>query len=186
MVRGIWEIYNECPVRQGRLFWHYGKDLEAVRKVSATFLDSSIFIGAFDADKLVGFIKLTFDETGVQAGIMHIISLLRYRDKSPTNGLLARAVRSCTDRGVSYLVYANWIYGKRSESSLRDFKERNAFRRMDVPRYYVPLTSWGSIAFSMRLHHKLSERVPEPVAAKLRDLRSACYQRRFRLRPETL
>lgn len=186
LVRGIWEIYNECPVRQGRLFWHYGKSLEAVREVSATFLNSSVFIGAFDADKLVGFIKLTFDETGTQAGIMHIISLLQYRDKAPTNALLAHAVRSCADRGVSHLVYANWIYGKRVQSSLRDFKERNGFGRVDVPRYYVPITRWGSAAFAMRLHHKLAERVPEPVAAKLRDLRSAWYQRRFHLRPETL
>ena len=26
LVRGIREIYNECPIRQGRPFWHYGKD----------------------------------------------------------------------------------------------------------------------------------------------------------------
>jgi hypothetical protein len=32
LVRGIWEIYNECPVRQGRPFTHYGKDVETVRK----------------------------------------------------------------------------------------------------------------------------------------------------------
>jgi hypothetical protein len=186
LVRGIWEIYNECPVRQGRLFWHYGKSLEAVRKVSATFLDSSVFIGAFDADKLVGFIKLTFDEAGTQAGIMHIISLLQYRDKAPTNALLAHAVRSCADRGVSHLVYANWIYGKRVQSSLRDFKERNGFGRVDVPRYYVPITRWGSVAFTMRLHHKLAERVPEAVAARLRELRSAWYQHKFQLKAETL
>lgn len=39
LVKGIWEIYNECPVRQGRPFPHYGKDIEAVRAMSATFLD---------------------------------------------------------------------------------------------------------------------------------------------------
>jgi hypothetical protein len=186
LVRGICEIYNECPVRQGRLFWHYGKSLEAVRKVSATFLDSSVFIGAFDAGKLVGFIKLTFDQAGTQAGIMHIISLLEYRDKAPTNALVAHAVRSCADRGVSRLVYANWIYGKRVQSGLRDFKERNGFGRVDVPRYYVPITRWGSVAFTMRLHHKLAERVPEAVAARLRELRSAWYQHKFQLKAETL
>jgi hypothetical protein len=46
LVKGIREIYNECPVRQGRPFPHYGKDIEAVRQMSGTFLDSSIFIGA--------------------------------------------------------------------------------------------------------------------------------------------
>ena len=75
LVRGIWEIYNEVPVRQGRRFPHYGKSLEAVRAMSATFLDSSIFIGAFDGDKLIGFIKLTMNDEGTQAGLMHILSL---------------------------------------------------------------------------------------------------------------
>jgi len=28
LARGIWEIYNEVPVRQGRRFPHYGKSLE--------------------------------------------------------------------------------------------------------------------------------------------------------------
>jgi hypothetical protein len=66
LARGIWEIYNECPVRQERPFPHYGKSFETVREMSSTYLSSSIFIGAFDADKLVGFIKLTVDDTGTQ------------------------------------------------------------------------------------------------------------------------
>jgi len=186
LVHGIWKIYNECPVRQGRLFWHYGRNQESVRKVSETFLDSSVFIGAYEGDELIGFVKLTLDETGTQAGIMHIISTLGSRNKAPTSAMLARAVRSCADRGVSHLVFANWIYGRRQESGLRDFKERNAFGRVDVPRYYVPLTRWGSVAFPLRLHHKLTERVPEPLAARLRDLRSAWYQRKFHLSPDAL
>lgn len=150
------------------------------------FLDSSGFIGVFDADKLIDFIRLPVDETGTQAGIMHIISLLEYRDKAPTNALVAQAVRSCADRGVSNLVYANWVYGNRLQSSLRDFKERNGFGRVDTPRYYAPITRWGATAFAMRLHRKMAERVPEPVAEKLRNLRRAWYERRFHLRPEML
>lgn len=186
LVSGIWSIYNECPVRQGRLFPHYGKSREVVRKVSETFLDSSVFIGAFDADKLVGFIKLTVDDTKTQAGIMHIMSLLEYRDKAPTNALIMQAVRSCADRGISYLAYSQFSYGKKLRSSLSDFKERNGFRRFDLPRYYVPLTRWGSLAFTMNLHHQLIDRVPEPVAAKLRELRSSWYQRKFQLKAESL
>jgi len=185
LVRGIWEIYNECPVRQGRLFPHFGKSLEAVHKMSTTFLGTSVFIGAFDADKLVGFIKLTADDTWSQAGIMHIVSRLEYRDKAPTNALIVQAVRSCAERRISHLVYSQFAYGKKSRSSLSDFKERNGFGRVDIPRYYVPLTHWGSLAFAMGLHRRMSERVPEPVAAKLRDLRSAWYQRKFNLKAET-
>ena len=51
LVQGIWKVYNECPVRQGRAFPHYGKDVGTVYKEEATFLDSSIFIGAFLGDQ---------------------------------------------------------------------------------------------------------------------------------------
>jgi hypothetical protein len=185
LVQGIWGIYNEVPVRQGRRFPHYGKSLEAVRAMSATFLDSSIFVGAFDGDRLIGFIKLTVDNSRTQAGLMHILSMVSYRDKAPTNALIAHAVRSCADRGITRLVYANFGYGKKLRSSLSDFKERNGFQRVDIPRYYVPLTRWGALAFRLGLHRRLSEHVPEPVAAKIRELRSRWYQRRFHLKAES-
>jgi hypothetical protein len=185
LVRGIWEIYNEAPVRQGRRFPHYGKSLEAVGAMSATFLDSSVFIGAFDGEKLIGFIKLTMNDARTQAGLMHILSLMSYRDKAPTNALVVQAVRSCAERGVIRLVYANFAYGKKARSSLSDFKERNGFQRVDVPRYYVPLTPWGAVAFRLGLHRRLSEQMPESVAAKLRELRSRWYQRRFNLKAES-
>ncbi len=185
LVQGIWEIYNEVPVRQGRRFPHFGKSLEAVRTMSATFLDSSVFIGAFDGEKLIGFIKLTMDDTRTQAGIMHILSLVSYRDKAPTNALVVQAVRSCANLGVTRIVYANFAYGKKAQSSLSDFKERNGFQRVDVHRYYVPLTRWGAMAFRLGLHRRFAERVPEGLAAKLRELRSRWYQRRFQLKAES-
>jgi L-amino acid N-acyltransferase YncA len=185
LVHGIWEIYNEVLVRQGRRFPHYGKSLESVRAMSATFLDSSVFIGAFDGEKLVGFIKMTMNDARTQAGLMHILSLISYRDKAPTNALLAQAVRSCANRGVTRLVYANFAYGKKSRSSLSDFKERNGFERVDVPRYYVPLTKWGALIFRLGLHRRLAEQMPESIAAKLRDLRGRWYQRRFNLSTES-
>ena len=186
LARGIWEIYNECPVRQERLFPHYGKSLEAVREMSATYPESSVFIGAYDSGKLIGFIKLVVDDTGTQAGMMHIISRLQCRDKAPTNALVAQAVRSCADRRIPHLVYSKFAYGKKAQSSLSDFKERNGFKRVDMPRYYVPLTRWGALAFSMSLHHRLTDRLPESFVARLRELRSAWYQRKFQLRPESL
>ena len=186
LVRGIWEVYNECPVRQGRPFPHYGKDLETVRKMKATFLESSIFIGAFLGDQLIGFVKLTIDETRSQAGVMHILGMIQHRDKAPTNGLIAQAVRSCADRGISRLAYANFAYGNKVRSSLSDFKKNNGFQRIDLPRYYVPLTRWGALAFRLGLHRRLAERVPEPVAAKLRELRDRWYQHRFPLKAESL
>ncbi len=68
LVRGISAIYNESPVRQGKPFWHYGKDLDAVRSENVTFVDRSIFIGAFLGETLIGFSKLVCDERRGQAG----------------------------------------------------------------------------------------------------------------------
>ena len=179
LVQGIWEIYNECPIRRGRRFQHYGKPLQTVHREEATYLDSSVFIGAFLEDRLIGFIKMVMDETRTQAGLMNIVSLIRERDKAPTNALVAHAVRACASRGIAYLTYSNFAYGKKLQDSLSDFKERNAFQRIDVPRYYVPLTPLGNAAFRLGLHHRIAERIPESFAERLRTLREAWYNRRF-------
>jgi hypothetical protein len=179
LVKGIWQIYNESPVRQERKFPHYGKSFEEVYKDEATYLDRSIFIGAYLEERLIGFIKMVIDETGTQAGLMNIISLIAERDKAPTNALLAHAVRACTSRGISYLTYSNFSYGKKLQDSLSDFKERNAFKPVKVPRYYVPLTSFGRLGFRLGLHHKLSERVPDSIGERLRLLRGNWLKRRF-------
>lgn len=179
LVRGICDVYNESPIRQGIPNAHYGKDVEAVYKMEATFLESSIFIGAFLQGKLVGFVKLVTDETRTQAGLMNIVSMICHRDKAPTNALIVQAVRSCAERQIPYLVYSNFAYGSKQTSSLSDFKERNGFKRIDIPRYYVPLNAAGRAALGLGLHHKLVDRLPEPVAAKLRDLRKSWYERKF-------
>lgn len=181
LARGIWRIYNECPVRQGRRFPHYGKDFEAVRAMTPTFLDSSIFIGAFLADELIGFLKLTMDESRSQAGIMYILSMVKHRDKAPTNALLAQAVRSCAERGIADCVYSRFSFGKKQHDSLRDFKEHNGFRRADVPRYYVPLTLLGRYALHLGLHRNMHQFVPEVVLAKMHEMRAIWYKRRFGL-----
>jgi hypothetical protein len=180
LAMGIHEIYNECPVRQGRAFPHYGKDKDTVHREAATFLDSSVFIGAYQEEQLVGFIKLTLDETGNQAGLMHIVSMVKHRDKAPTNALLAHAVRVCADRRVAFLTYSNYAYGNKQHDSLSAFKENNGFKRVDVPRYWVPLTPLGSVALRTGLHHKLIDYLPESIIAKLRSYRSAWYDHKFR------
>ena len=116
---------------------------------------------------------------------MHILAMIKHRDKAPTNILIAQAVRSCADRGISRLVYANFAYGKKVRSSLSDFKKNNGFQRVDLPRYYVPLTPWGALAFRLGLHRRLAEQMPESLAAKLRELRSRWYQHRFHLKAES-
>jgi len=179
LIHGIWKIYNECPIRQGRRFSHYGKDLQRVHQDEATYLDKSVFIGAFLGDELIGFIKMVWDESRTQAGLMNIVSLIKERDKAPSNALVAHAVKACASRGISYLTYSNFSYGKKQSDSLSDFKERNGFQRFEVPRYFVPLTPLGNLALRFGLHHRLSERIPESLAEKLRELREAWYKRKF-------
>jgi len=159
---------------------YYGKDLGTVRREESTFLDSSIFIGAFFDGKLIGFVKLVPDETCTQAGLMNIMSMVKHRDKAPQNALVAGAVRACANRGIRYLVYSKFDYGKRRHDGLRKFKEHNGFRRVDTPRYCVPLTAVGWVGFRLGFHHRIAERIPESVAGRLRSLRAAWYERRYR------
>jgi hypothetical protein len=177
LFKGIFEIYNECPIRQGKRFLHYGMSLESVRAYASTFLERSIYIGAFLGECMIGFAKLVTDETRTQACLVHILSMVGHRDKAPTNALIAAAVRYCADHGISYLVYEHFSYGKKQGDSLSNFKEVNGFKRVDLPRYYVPLTPLGQVAFRLGMHRRFADRLPESLTAKLRELRSAWHSR---------
>ena len=175
LVRGIWEIYNESPVRHGKRFWHYGKDIDTVKRENASFHDRSVFLGAFWQRRLVGFAKLVIANDGLQARLMQILSMIEHRDKSPTNALIAEAVRVCAGRRIGYLCYGRFSYGKKQRDSLTDFKANNGFQRIEIPRYYVPLTTRGRIALRLGLQHRIADRVPEPLLAAFRHARCRWY-----------
>lgn len=181
LVRGIHTIYNETPVRQGKPFPHYGKDLESVHREESTHLQNSVFKGAFLGDTLVGFIKIVCDEKGAQAGLLNILSMIQHRDKAPTNGLVAEAVRFCAERKIPYLVYSHFLYGKKQQDSLADFKRNNGFQKFDVPRYYVPISVLGSAALTVGWHRRWFDHVPEPVIARVREFRSNWYKRKYQV-----
>lgn len=178
LVRGISRIYNETPIRQGRKFWHYGKSLDQVQAENATYLDRSEFIGAFVDGELIGFIKFVLVNN--VARIMQIVSLEAHTDKRPTNALLAKAIEVCCERGVSHLVYGKYVYGKKENSPVTEFKRRNGFERFSFPRYYVPLTAVGTMAIRCRLHQGLAQFVPEKITSLFLAIRAAIYRRRFR------
>lgn len=180
LLRGICGIYNETPVRQGKPFPHYGMTPEKAHDYAGTFLDHSVYIGAFLGETMIGFAKLVMDENRNQACIIHILSMTQHNDKAPTNALIAQAVRYCAEHKVSYLVYEHFNYGNKQGDSLSHFKEVNGFRRVDLPRYYIPITNVGRAALRFGLHHRLADRVPESLAAKLRELRKAWYRREVR------
>ncbi len=177
LIKGIVGIYNETPVRQGRKFWHYGKDFDSVKKDNATYLDKSEFLGAFFNDQLIGFIKLVY--SGDTAGIMQIISLAKHSDKRPTSALISKAVEVCNSRGVQYLTYGNYIYGTDNSSQLMEFKRRNGFEKILIPRYYIPLTKKGHIALMLHFHKGFRAFLPSRVDKSLRMIRSIFYRIRF-------
>jgi hypothetical protein len=178
LISGICAIYNETPVRQGKRFPHYGMTLDRARQYAGTFLDRSVYIGAFVGEEMIGFVKLTMDESRTQADLVHILSMAKHKEKAPTNALIAESVKACAQRNVSYLVYENFSYGNKMGDSLSHFKEVNGFQRVDIPRYYVPLTPFGRMALRLGLHHRFTERIPESMAGKLRELRKLWYERR--------
>jgi hypothetical protein len=179
LISGICGIYNETPIRQGKPFPHFGMTPQKARAYAGTFLEDSIYIGGFLGDTMIGFIKLTMDQSRNQACLVHILSMVQHNDKAPTNGLIAQAVRTCAEHKVPYLVYEHFNYGKKQGDSLSHFKEVNGFQRVDLPRYYVPITPLGQMALRLGLHHRVADRIPESLAGKLRDLRKAWYRRRF-------
>ena len=81
---------------------------------------------------------------------------------------------------LSPLVYSKFAYGKKQRDSLSDFKQHNGFRRIEVPRYYVPMTLAGHAVLLLGLHHRLTDRIPEPVRARIRKIRSFWYIRRLK------
>jgi hypothetical protein len=175
-VRGIMAIYNESPIRQGRRFWHYGKDFASVQAENGTYVDRSTFLAAYYRDEMIGYLKIVWDEK--TAAIMQVMSQMRHYDRRPNNLLLAEAVRHACDRGVGHLLYEAFVYGKKTDSSLTEYKRGNGFVQMDMPRYYVPLTWKGEVALRLGLHGSLKDRLPAWAISRYVALRSSWYARR--------
>jgi len=174
LVKGIKEIYDESPLRQGRPFPHYGKDLETVERENATFKDRSDFIAARLDGELIGFAKLV--HANGYSVLMQIIAKNLHRDKAPTNALLAKAVEICAQRRVPYLMYGKW-----GQRGLGEFKKHHGFECMQIRRYFVPLNFRGRLALAANLHQSFvtagRRMIPDALTEFLVDLRSRFYSR---------
>lgn len=182
LARGIHKLCNESPVRQGRPFWHYGKDFATVKREHATFLEQSEFIGAYLQDELIGFIKMVYvDHVAV---ILHILAFNSHYDKRPLNALLTKAVEICAQKNVSYFVYGKYVYGNKKDSSLVEFKRRNGFEQLDFPRYYIPLTLKGRVYVGLRLYRGAVGLLPEQVLKILLRIRDWLNKRKEKFAEE--
>ena len=177
-VKGIVKIYNETPIRQGRVFWHYGKDFETTKQANSTYLTTCDFLGAYLKDELIGFMKLVY--SGKEARIMQIISMAKHQDKRPTNALIAKAVELAEAKKMNYFIYGKYIYGNRMDTPIIEFKNRNGFEMIKIPKYYVPINSKGTIILRFRLQHGISGLIPGKIKHYLSDIRAKWYERGIR------
>lgn len=176
-VRDLLRIYNETPVRQGRRFWHYQKSFDTVKEEILTYLERSLFLGAFWNGQMVGFMKIVpVDRT---ARMMHILTMLSHTDKTPATALIAKAVEICEEEGYTHLIYGKYVYGKSDTTSLIDFKNRNGFSQFILPRYFIPLTRRGQVALRLGLHRGVKNALPK-CAVRLLVRTRAQYYRFFR------
>jgi Acetyltransferase (GNAT) domain len=176
LAAGLVGLFNETAVRRGKRNVHYGWDLEKVKREWATELDRSHWLVAYHDDELIGFIKLVLGD-----GIARTSGTLAkgaHRDKAPMNALFSKAVEVCISRGVPLLVYGKFSYGQKGEDSLTVFKTNNGFQRVDVPRFYVPVSARGRLALWLGLHQGLPEVIPRPLLRVLLNMRSKWYAAR--------
>jgi len=171
-VKAACPIYNEVSVRQGKAFWHYGKDFQTIKHELNSYLDRSIFIGAYLQDELIGFMKITW--VGTTGTITQILSKMEHFDKRPNNALIAKAIELCEVERKSHFIYGSFVYYD-STSSLTEFKKRNGFEALPLPRYYIPVTLKGRVALALGIHRGINAFIPKPMFRQLRKLRSVWY-----------
>lgn len=173
LIKGIVELNNDSPVRQGVPFVHYRKTYDQVKRDQSSFLDRSDFICAYLGNELIGLLKLVY--RGDVASILQLLSKGSHYDKRPGNALIAKAVERCEQKGVSYVTYGKYRYGNQERTSLLEFKMRNGFEEILVPRFYVPLTNKGKVAMTLKLHRDLVALLPESAIHFGRNLRAKWY-----------
>jgi hypothetical protein len=174
-------IFNESPVRQGSPFRHYGKDESTIKREFSRYLFREELFGAFFENELIGFIFLAY--AGKYAFLGQILSRIEHRDKYSNNALIAKAVEVVAAKNIPFLVYGHW-----SQGGLDEFKRRNGFQKIDLPRYFVPLTLKGALALKLNAQRGFSPLIdrdnflmgliPDAVKSRLRTIKRNWYERK--------
>ena len=152
MAEGVWRIYNDSPIRQGRAFSRYGISLAQVKRNLSE--SDFTYILAYFQGELVGFIQLVMgDQIAI---ISQILSLQKYWDKAVNNALVAKAIEVCAEKKVQWVMYGRMG----NHPTLDDFKESNNFTKFLITRYFVPLTLKAQIAIKLNLHRDLKDTLP--------------------------
>src|SRR3954453_621926 len=89
---------------------------------------------------------------------------------------MAKAVKLCLEKGSTYLTYGQLNYGNKRHSTLKQFKIRNGFEEVLLPRYYVPLTWKGRIAIRLGFHRGLLGSLPPELIRRALAARAKWYR----------
>ena len=174
VVEGIRRVNDDCPMRQGVKNAYYGLTSEDTWKRYGEFTGRCSFICAYSGEEMIGFLHLVYRED--VAAILNLSVKPSEFDKRPANALVAKAVQVCEERGISHISYGLYNYGNKRDSPLREFKVRNGFKEMLVPRYFVPLTTWGRICMKANLHRGLIGILPTSVISTGLRARAVWYK----------
>ncbi len=161
LIQGIRGVNDDSPLRQGMPNAYYGKSSAETRKLYGEFVGRCDFICAYFGDELIGFLHLVY--RGEVASILNLTTKPGHFDKRPANALVAKAAEVCKARGGSYITYGQYNYGNKRDNPLREFKIRNGFQEILVPRYFVPLTWWGKLCMKAKFHRGLVGILPHSV-----------------------
>jgi len=153
LVQGIREVNDDSPVRQGMPNGYYGKTCEETKKLYGEFDGRCTFICAYFENRLIGFLHLIYRRD--VASILNLTTKPSQFDKRSANALVAKAVELCESKGISYITYGLHRYGNKNDDPLRVFKIRNGFEEVLMPRYFVPVTAWGRLCVTAKLHRGL-------------------------------
>jgi hypothetical protein len=173
LIEDLVALNNDCPVRQGKAFTHFGKTFEQVQKDQQDFLDRCDYICAYFNEELIGMVKLIY--RGDVASILFFLPKASHSDKRPSNALIAKVVARCEEKKIQYLTYGLFNYRSKRESSLREFKMRTGFEEVLVPRYFVPLTLKGRVAVLLKLYRGPIGLLPTSVVRLLMKIRAKFY-----------
>jgi N-acetylglutamate synthase-like GNAT family acetyltransferase len=163
VIEGIRAVNDDSPVRQGARNAYYGLTSEETSKRYGEFEGRCDFICAYSGEEMIGFLHLVYRQD--VAAILNLTVKPSQFDKRPANALVAKAVEICEGKGISHISYGLYNYGNKRDSTLREFKTRNGFKEIRVPRYFVPITFWGRLCLKVNLHRGLIGNLPHPVIA---------------------
>ena len=163
LIEKIRAVNDDSPFRQGLKNAYYGLSSEETRRRYNEFVGRCDFICAYSGEEMIGFLHLVY--RGDVAAILNLTTKPSHFDRRPANALLAKALEICASRNMSYISYGLYNYGNKRDSPLREFKIRNGFREVLVPRYFIPLTLWGRLCMKAKFHRGLIGNLPASVIA---------------------